>query len=91
MAFLIGSTLVKEPVLQAVIVLVWPQMFKSDVTPKQTNITTQHIVTPVLNNPITVLFTFIVAICILDDSLLLSLMKGLVGSKKLIPSKLQFL
>ena len=36
MAFLCGSTLVKVPLLQAGTVVIWPQMFKSDVKPKQT-------------------------------------------------------
>ena len=38
MTFLCGSTLVKVPLLQASTVVIWPQMFKSDVKPKQTNI-----------------------------------------------------
>ena len=37
MAFLCGSTLVKVPLLQADTVAIWPQMFQSDVKPKQTN------------------------------------------------------
>ena len=37
MAFLCGSTLVKVPLLQAGTVVIWPQMFQSDVKPKQTN------------------------------------------------------
>ena len=37
MAFLCGSTLVKIPLLQADTVVIWPQMFKSDIKPKQTN------------------------------------------------------
>ena len=37
MTFLCGSTLVKVPLLQAGTVVIWPQMFKSDVKPKQTN------------------------------------------------------
>ena len=36
MTFLCGSTLVKVPLLQAGTVAIWPQMFKSDVEPKQT-------------------------------------------------------
>ena len=36
-AFLCGSTLVKVPLLQAGTVAIWPQMFQSDVKPKQTN------------------------------------------------------
>ena len=34
MVFLCGSTLVKGPLLQAGTVVVWPQIFKSDVKPK---------------------------------------------------------
>ena len=37
MPFLCGSTLVKASLLQAGTVALWPQMFKSDVKPKQTN------------------------------------------------------
>ena len=37
MAFLCGSTLVKVPLLQAGTVVRWPQMFQSNVKPKQTN------------------------------------------------------
>ena len=38
MVFLCGSTLVKVPLLQAGSVVIWPQMFKSDVKRKRTNI-----------------------------------------------------
>ena len=37
MAFLCGSTLVKVSLLQAGTVVIWPQIFQSDVKPKQTN------------------------------------------------------
>ena len=37
MAFLCGSTLVKLLLLQVGTVMIWPQMFKSKVKPKQTN------------------------------------------------------
>ena len=37
MPFLCGSTLVKASLLQAGTIALWPQMFKSDVKPKQTN------------------------------------------------------
>ena len=36
-AFLCGSTLIEVPLLQAGTVVIWPQMFKSDVKPKHTN------------------------------------------------------
>ena len=36
MAFLCGSTLVRVSLLQAATVAIWPQMFKSDIKPKQT-------------------------------------------------------
>ena len=38
MAFLCGSTLVKVPLLQTSTVAIWPQMYKSDVKPKQTKV-----------------------------------------------------
>ena len=37
MAFLFGSTLVKIPLLQAGTVVIWPQLFTSDVKPQQTD------------------------------------------------------
>ena len=42
MAFLCGSTLVKVPLLQAGIIAIWPQMFKSDIEIKQTKCFNDH-------------------------------------------------
>ena len=43
MAFLCGSTLVKVSLLQAGTVAIWPQMFQSDVKPKQTKQTKSRV------------------------------------------------